>query len=84
MPEGPPQHFRWRRASFRVTRAEGPERIGGEWWGADAPEDLKPVPRDYYRVEDEAGRRYWLFRRGLYGPAGDGSAPQWFLHGMFA
>jgi len=84
VPEGPPQHFRWRRASFRVTRAEGPERIGGEWWGADAPEDLKPVPRDYYRVEDEAGRRYWLFRRGLYGPAGDGTPPQWFLHGMFA
>jgi protein ImuB len=84
VPEGPPQRFRWRRALYQVTKAEGPERIGGEWWGADAPEDLQPAPRDYYRVEDEDGRRYWLFRHGLYGPAGRGVVPQWFLHGMFA
>ncbi|WP_246272836.1 DNA polymerase Y family protein [Oricola thermophila] len=84
VPEGPPQRFRWRRALYRVARAEGPERIGGEWWTADAPEDLAPDPRDYYRVEDEEGRRYWLFRRGLYGPAGRGAQPQWFMHGMFA
>ncbi|WP_425416619.1 DNA polymerase Y family protein [Oricola indica] len=84
VPEGPPQHFRWRRAHYRVTRAEGPERIAGEWWGHEASEDLHPAPRDYYRVEDEDGRRYWLFRRGLYGAAGGGVAPEWFLHGMFA
>jgi protein ImuB len=84
VPEGPPQRFRWRRAFYRVTKAEGPERIGGEWWHGAAPEDLMPDPRDYYRVEDEDGRRYWLFRRGLYGPAGRGTQPQWFLHGMFA
>jgi protein ImuB len=86
VPEGPPVRFRWRRAHYQVTKAEGPERIGGEWWGAtgDAPADLMPAPRDYYRVEDDAGRRYWLFRRGLYGPAGRGVEPQWFLHGMFA
>ncbi|GAB4354871.1 MAG: DNA polymerase Y family protein [Oricola sp.] len=84
VPEGPPQRFRWRRALYRVARAEGPERIGGEWWRDDAPEDLAPDPRDYYRVEDEEGRRYWLFRKGLYGPAGRGAQPQWFMHGMFA
>jgi len=84
VPEGPPQRFRWRRALYRVTKAEGPERIGGEWWHGDAPEDLYLAPRDYYRVEDEAGRRYWLFRKGLYGPAGRGVPPQWFMHGMFA
>jgi protein ImuB len=84
VPEGPPVRFRWRRALYQVARAEGPERIGGEWWHDDAPDDLAPAPRDYYRVEDEAGRRYWLFRRGLYGPAGKGAEPQWFMHGMFA
>ncbi|MFO0997360.1 MAG: DNA polymerase Y family protein [Alphaproteobacteria bacterium] len=36
--------------------------------------------RDYYRVEDEDGRRFWLFRRGLYQP---GARPDWFLHGLF-
>ena len=83
VPEGPPARFRWRRALYQVARAEGPERIGGEWWGDHAPEDRMPAPRDYYRVEDAEGRRYWLFRRGLYGIAG-GSEPQWFMHGLFA
>lgn len=37
--------------------------------------------RDYYRVEDEDGRRFWLFRLGFYGgPA----MPTWYLHGFFS
>ena len=62
---------------FRVARAEGPERIAPEWWidGESAPS------RDYFRIEDEAGRRYWLYREGLYG---EGEAPRWFVHGLFA
>ena len=78
VPDGPPLRFRWRRVLHEVARAEGPERIAPEWsrFGANEPE------RDYYRVEDSAGRRYWIFRRGLYG-AGD-SPPRWFLHGAFA
>ena len=77
VPDGPPQRFRWRRALHGVARAEGPERIGAEWWtdGLEAP------PRDYYRVEDDGGRRYWLYREGLYGGA---SEPRWYLHGLFA
>ena len=77
VPDGPPQRFRWRRALHAVARAEGPERIGAEWWtdGLEAP------PRDYYRVEDDGGRRYWLYREGLYGGA---SEPRWYLHGLFA
>ena len=77
VPDGPPQRFRWRRALHGVARAEGPERIGAEWWtdGLEAP------PRDYYRVEDEGGRRYWIYREGLYGGA---SEPRWYLHGLFA
>jgi protein ImuB len=39
-------------------------------------------PRDYYRIEDEDGHRYWVFREGLYQESGFGS-PGWFLHGVF-
>lgn len=78
VPEGPPQRFRWRRVLYRVVSAEGPERIAAEWWrdGEDAP------TRDYFRVEDEDGRRYWLFRLGLYGETE--APPRWFMHGLFA
>lgn len=78
LPEGPPLHFRWRRVAHRVARSEGPERIAPEWWheGNDAP------TRDYFRVEDADGRRYWLYRQGLYGVSRE--APRWFMHGIFA
>lgn len=78
IPDGPPHSFRWRRTLFRVARAEGPERIAAEWWidGEDAP------ARDYFRIEDEAGRRYWLYREGLY-ERGAGT-PRWFIQGVFA
>lgn len=76
VPDGTPLRFRWRRVLHEVVRAEGPERIAGEWWRAP---DQKT--RDYYRVEDRQGRRFWLFRQGLYG---DDSAPRWFIHGLFA
>ncbi len=74
VPDGPPIRFRWRRVLREVARAEGPERISGDWMGADAA-------RDYYRVEDKEGRRYWLYRQGLYG---EGETPRWFVHGLFA
>lgn len=78
VPEGPPSHFRWRRISRRITRAEGPERIEPEWWlGKDDAQT-----RDYFRVEDEDGRRYWLYRQGLYGAAH--TSPRWFIQGLFA
>jgi protein ImuB len=78
VPEGPPIRFFWRRTLRRVERAEGPERLAPEWWidGEDAP------ARDYFRVEDEAGRRYWLFREGAYGQSLP--SPRWFIHGIFA
>jgi protein ImuB len=78
VPDDPPIFFRWRRLQHRVRRADGPERLCGEWWrGAEEA----AVLRDYYRVEDEAGRRFWLYRDGLYLPA---TPPRWFLHGLFA
>ncbi len=75
LPDSPPRRFRWRRVQHEVVLAEGPERIAGEWW-------RRPEPtRDYYRVEDAAGHRFWVFRQGLYG---DEAAPRWFIHGLFA
>jgi protein ImuB len=77
-PEGMPRRFVWRRAVHDIARAEGPERIAPEWWRQPSSARL----RDYYRVEDRQGRRYWIYREGLAGD-GRGGAPGWFLHGMF-
>src|SRR5882762_6383485 len=64
LPDDPPFRFTWRRRAHRVRRADGPERIAEEWWTADG--DLSPgAIRDYYRVEDDEGRRFWVFRAGL-------------------
>jgi protein ImuB len=74
LPDHPPRLFVWRRQQYRVSRADGPERIHGEWWRSDAEITLL---RDYYRVETSDGARYWLFRDGA---AGDGG--KWWLHGV--
>jgi len=76
VPDDPPLTFRWRRIQHRVAFADGPERIEPEWWRAEATEKA----RDYYRVEDLAGRRFWLYREGPYGAP---EPPRWFLHGFF-
>lgn len=87
VPDDPPVMFRWRRLQHRVRRADGPERVAAEWWRnpdpareRDAPDDPGAI-RDYYRVEDEEGRRFWLFRAGLYRPD---QPARWFIHGIFA
>jgi protein ImuB len=77
-PEGMPRRFVWRRAVHDIARAEGPERIAPEWWREPSSARL----RDYYRVEDATGRRYWIYREGLVGD-GRGGAPGWFMHGLF-
>ena len=79
VPDGPPLLFTWRRARRRVMRAAGPERIGPEWWTGDRDTAV----RDYYRVEDDEGRRYWLYRAGLYRDAGAHDAPRWYVHGLY-
>ena len=82
VPDGPPVLFRWRRVVHRVRRAEGPERIAPEWWREDA---RGTSSRDYYRIEDSDGGRYWLYRDGLYQPhRGQIRPPRWFVHGIFA
>ncbi|MBW6530624.1 DNA polymerase Y family protein [Sphingomonas sp. RRHST34] len=79
LPDQPPKRFTWRGESHVVVRGDGPERIAGEWWRRRGERD---AVRDYYQVEDEAGRRYWLFRRGdgERGATGDLS---WYMHGTF-
>ncbi|MEO6247985.1 MAG: DNA polymerase Y family protein [Sphingomicrobium sp.] len=77
-PEGVPRRFTWRRKVHDIARVEGPERIAPEWWRARAKSRL----RDYYRVEDDGGRRFWIFREGLVGD-GRGGTPGWFVHGLF-
>ncbi|MBB6250119.1 DNA polymerase Y family protein [Nitrospirillum iridis] len=82
IPDDPPLLFRWRDQTYRVGRAEGPERLMPEWWeGGERRPDPNPEPRDYYRVEDGEGRRFWLYRLGLYHAGGP--PPRWFLHGFF-
>ena len=80
LPDNPPVWFTWRGVRRRVRRADGPERIRGEWWKREA--EMATV-RDYFRVEDDAGERYWLFRAGDGEHAETGSQ-RWFLHGIFA
>lgn len=75
VPDGPPIRFRWRRVMREVVRAEGPERISGDW-------QKRERTRDYYRVEDKQGRRYWLYREGFYGETE--TQPRWYVHGLFA
>lgn len=78
VPDGPPAVFRWRADLFRVARVEGPERIAAEWWRTG----IDDLTRDYFRVEDVAGHRFWLYREGLYGR--EALTPRWFIHGVFA
>lgn len=77
-PEGLPRRFTWRRGVHDIARVEGPERIAPEWWRERASARL----RDYYRVEDAGGRRFWIYREGLAGD-GRGGPPEWYLHGIF-
>jgi protein ImuB len=85
VPDGPPHQFTWRRALHAVVRVEGPERIAMEWWKQDG----KRLTRDYFRIEDAEGLRFWIFRDGLYeselrDEEGRPVPASWFVHGLFA
>jgi protein ImuB len=82
VPDDPPVRFTWRGVAHRVRAAAGPERIAAEWW-RDKRARGRPetdLVRDYYRVEDADGARFWIYRAGLHG--GD-RMPRWYLHGLF-
>ena len=101
VPDGPPRRFCWRGVTYDVAGAQGPERIGAEWWrelhlsarpraGGDPDLDSRlrgnerrqALSRDYYLVEDGDGRRFWLYREGLY--ERETRAARWFVQGLFA
>ena len=73
IPDYPPMLFRYKGKLHKIIRADGPERIEQEWWLQQGQH------RDYYRVEDEEGHRYWIFRLGHYD-----EKFEWFIHGFFA
>jgi protein ImuB len=82
LPDHPPVLFKWRQTQHRIARADGPERLGPEWWLATMRYDPRArEPRDYYALEDENGARYWVYREGPYRPD---HVPRWYLHGLFA
>ncbi len=74
LPDHPPRLFIWRNVRHRIAKADGPERIHGEWWVSEKEAQLV---RDYYRVETADGSRFWLFRDA---PAEQGGT--WWLHGV--
>ncbi len=76
VPDGPPRQFNWRRRSYKITKAHGPERLTPEWWQMDISEK----PRDYYWLEDQDGSQFWVFRYGLY--EGETKSPGWYVHGI--
>ena len=79
LPDQPPRRFQWRGATHRVVAADGPERIHGEWWRRKG--EIWAV-RDYFRLEDEVGARFWVFRRGD-GVEADTGDLSWWMHGLF-
>jgi protein ImuB len=79
LPDHPPVTFTWRGVRHRVSRADGPERIFGEWWKHDAE---AAAVRDYFQVENDAGERFWIYRSGD-GEDGATGSHRWFLHGIF-
>ncbi len=86
VPDGPPHQFTWRRVTHAVVRVEGPERIAMEWWKQNG----ETLTRDYFRIEDAEGLRFWVYRDGLYegelenDEDGKPVPPKWFVHGLFA
>ncbi|MBB5394794.1 DNA polymerase Y family protein [Mucilaginibacter sp. AK015] len=74
VPDHPPKVFTYKNKRHIIAKADGPERIGREWWHDQG------LHRDYYSIEDSEGNRYWVFRSGHY----DGSDARWYLHGYFA
>jgi len=80
LPDYPPRAFTWRGVRHTVTRADGPERIFGEWWKREAETDAL---RDYFHVEVEDGRRFWLFRTGD-GESREPEKQRWYVHGVFS
>jgi len=80
MPDHPPVSVTWKGKRHKVIRADGPERVFGEWWVRNS--ELEAV-RDYFVIEDDTGERLWIYRAGDGVDTATGSH-KWFVHGIFA
>ncbi|MEZ5843917.1 MAG: DNA polymerase Y family protein [Hyphomicrobiaceae bacterium] len=75
---------------WRAISTRPPARSGSAATLQNAMETDEPPPRpftrtrDYYRLEDAGGGRYWVFRDGLYGAESEHAPPAWYMHGLFA
>jgi protein ImuB len=72
IPGGSPVQFFIEQKQHRIIRSEGPERLTTEWW---REAHARYGTRDYYRIEDDKGFRFWIFCD---------RSEHWFLHGHFA
>lgn len=72
IPGGSPVQFFIGQKQHRIVRSEGPERLTAEWWREPGS---RYGTRDYYRIEDDKGFRFWIFCDRF---------EHWFLHGHFA
>ena len=90
VPDGPLARFRWKQEGDdwpdvwkqewqEVASSEGPERIALEWWRNDHGEELT---RDYFRVENKMGSRFWLYRKGSL--QSGKLVPRWYVQGLLA
>jgi protein ImuB len=73
VPDGPPRRFRWRGVTYEIRGAEGPERIGAEWWRqtnfpAHFPTRNDPVLNDEEHEDSHprADRRWRDLTRDYY------------------
>ncbi|MFO0416103.1 MAG: hypothetical protein ACK5Y6_02335, partial [Pseudomonadota bacterium] len=74
LPDKPPSWIRWRSTNLPVTIGVGPERIAPEWWRGEIGKRLF-AERDYFKVQDGAGRWLWVYR--------DQTTQTWFVHGVW-
>ena len=83
-PDGPPASVFIGKKKLKIALADGPERITPEWWQSNnfhkKTRYMSSNTRDYYRVEDVSGKRYWIYKEGIYQ---HDKTSKWFIHGFF-
>jgi protein ImuB len=74
LPDKPPSRIQWRGKHLSIISGTGPERIAPEWWRTHL-QNGSFAGRDYFTIQDDAGRWLWVFR--------EASTQRWFVHGVW-
>lgn len=74
LPDKPPSWIKWNHTEYKIVKGYGPERIAPEWW--DYKSIAKEEDRDYFKVQEEKGTWFWIFRYN--------DSQKWFVHGIWA